>query len=469
MIAAAGCVQTRPARRGMPAEFDCPDTASKVRLLDAAAWAEARYDRRLRPIAVKIASQSPSTDPLALARAIHRAVKCRVRYLGEGIEAFQPACQTWSTGLGDCDDSARLIVALARSLDLAAGFVVMGDPAGVQHICAMILGRWADATLDARFGEHPIAAFRRLRAAGRPTRNFTRPNTCYPSEFVPDEDDASERARRLAYKKPFHKRVDHRPVREARSARHVKRVSARRSSSFAGMSGEGFGGVDESRVETRAILSAAWDAGSGFPPKTAAALQAAQAIAKFEGAGGEGCWNRCPGVCHNWGAIQMRGSPIVQGDIQPDNCPDGSAPCTDTHPDGTKYGVCFKTYASREEGGTDYLQTLLIQFGIGPVIGSGDADLIATQMIRNHYAGSHGATEAERIANYAVAIASNAAEVGQSLGEGALVTRGGGAGGASSGASSGSSSPPGGVSTAIGAAAGVALVWAAFRMWRARR
>lgn len=377
IIRAAGCRVTRRAADGFPAEFDCPDPWQKVAMLDALATRDARYDPRVRKIATMIARIQPDTKPRTLARALHLNVGRRVRYLGEGIETFQSAAETWKLGLGDCDDMARLLVALARSIGLDAAVVALPGRNGTPvHASCTLLGRWADPSMPgARFGEHPLAAFRRLRGGGLPTR------------YHGDMGDL----------------------------------------------GQAGGGA----AETRAILSAAWDQVPGLPGKTDAALQMVQAISGFEGGAGVGCWTSrggaspCPGVCHNWGAEQLPGSPVTHDGSTP-ACPAGSAPCVDSKPnaDGsnTYFGVCFKTFDTREAGAVSYLHTLLVQFGAGSAVNSGDADAMAATMYRNHYFGGYGSTDAERIAGYATAIEKGAASVAGSLGEPVYVTRQGGSG-----------------------------------------
>jgi hypothetical protein len=413
IIRAAGCTVTRHAADGFPAEFDCPDPWQKVRMLDALALRDARYDPRVRKIATAIAAIQPDTRPRTLARALHKNVARRVRYLGEGIETFQNAAETWRIRLGDCDDMARLLVALARSIGLDAQIVALPGRGGQPvHASCTVLGQWADPSMPgARFGEHPIAAYRRLRAAGAPTR------------YHGDMGDLGQ--------------------------------------------ADGGGGA----AETRAILTAAWDQVPGLPGKTPAALQAVQAISSFEGGAGVGCWTSrggatpCPGVCHNWGAEQLPGSPVTHDGSTP-NCPAGSAPCVDSHPnaDGsnTYFGVCFKTFDTREAGAVSYLRTLLVQFGTAGAIGSGDADAIASSMYRNHYFGGYGATAEERIAGYASAIERSAASVASSLGEPVYVTRKGGAG-----ASDGDGGPLDALGPLLGSTAGLAALgvagWIAYR------
>src|SRR5262249_47232302 len=149
--------------------------------------------------------------------------------------------------------------------------------------------------------------------------------------------------------------------------------------------------TDDARRTARAAIVEAWASDPSLPAPSPAAYQMVQAIALGpEGSDGSGCWtNRgsappCPGVCHNWAGLQLPGSPTTHAGRVPD-CPAGSAPCTDHLADGSEFGVCFKTYASQAEGAADYLHRLMIVYGAGPVIGSGNADLVARTMYENHY------------------------------------------------------------------------------------
>lgn len=372
LIEGAGCRVVRPATASHPAEFDCGDDPwRKVRLVNALAVQDGRYDRRIRKIATRIAACAPSTEPAFLAAWIQLAVQRRVRYLGEGIETFQPAYQTWRTRLGDCDDTARLIAALAISLGLEGRVIGLpgasGDPV---HAVATIEGLWAEATLAARIGEHPRTALRRLQASGAPTKIYRS-----VSADLGDLGDPNAASRQAA----------------------------------------------------RAALSEAWDQVPGLPPKTDAALQMVQAVALGpEGSDGGGCWGRCPGVCHNWGGVQLPGSPVTHDGSEPD-CPDGSSPCVDTTPqsDGSSksYGVCFKTYASQADGAVDYIRTLVLRSNdTQAAVGTGDAHAMAVAMYESHYYQGFGATKEERVATYAKAIDAAATRIATSLGEPVYVT-----------------------------------------------
>lgn len=377
LVKSAGCRVTRRGADGIPLEFDCEDPWAKVRILDALAHWDARYDPRVRRIAVGIVRALPDTSPGRVARALHRAVLARVRYVGEGIETFQPAAETWALGLGDCDDSARLLVALARSLGLPAEIRALANRRGVPvHASSTVGGMWAECSLPAKFGEHPLAAYRRLRGQGLPTYNYA-PSGSVSRETLGDLGDA---------------------------------------------------GTDAARVAARQALSDAWDTVSGLPPKTAAALQMVQAVALGpEGNDGASCWSRCPGVCHNWGGLQLPGSPVTHDGSTPE-CPAGSAPCVDTTPnaDGssTSYGVCFMTYDSQAAGARAFVQRLIITHQTASEVGSGSADQMAQAMYASHYYQGFGATEAERVDGYAKAIASAAERIAGSLGEPVYVTRG---------------------------------------------
>jgi hypothetical protein len=381
MIERSGCRVIRPARGGFPAEFDCGDNPwAKVRMLNALAIADARYDRNVRRIAEKIAQRAPSTEPFALASWIQSCVQRRVRYVGEGIETFQSASKTWRLGLGDCDDSARLVAALALALGLDAEVQGMpGRDGNPVHAVARIEGRFAEASLAARYGEHPVKALRRLQADGKDTRIYRR----------------------------------------------------------SGMSGSDLNGPDDpnasARQAARAALSDAWDRIPGMPAKTDSALQMVQAIALGpEGSDGGSCWSRCPGVCHNWGGVQLPGSPVTHDGTEP-SCPDGSAPCVDTTPqsDGSSksYGVCFKTYPSQADGAVDYLRTLILRSNdTQTAVGSGSALKMADAMYDSHYFQGFGATREERVATYAKAIMSGARRISGSLGEPLYLSEDGGGG-----------------------------------------
>lgn len=104
-----------------------------------------------------------------VARAIHQNVQRQIRFVRERRETFQAAKVTMAELAGDCDDHARLVHALARSIDLPARlhfFQADGQPVHVVDKIGHSLA-WAETTMPAGFGEHPYGAYRRLRAEGR--------------------------------------------------------------------------------------------------------------------------------------------------------------------------------------------------------------------------------------------------------------------------------------------------------------
>jgi len=425
LIRSCGCTVTRE-RDGFPVEFDCEDAWSKVRMLDALASVDARYDPHVRAIGVAIVGRCRDTRPRTIAEALHRAVKGRVRYLGEGIETFQSARQTWRLRLGDCDDTARLLVALARSLGQPAHVVALkgrdGTPA---HAVAVISGQWCDATIDAATGEHPRRAWQRLKRAGAAVYN-------YGGDMGGPHHGGGHR-RGGGGARPWGPPTWGpwaAPCAPGTVPAMVDRGDGVYVIACPPVAADIGDPADGARQAAREALREAWGAVPGLPTMTEAALQMVQAVALGgEGSDGAGCWTSrgsappCPGVCHNWAGLQLPGSPTTHDGSVP-ACPAGSAPCTDRLADGTPFGVCFKTYASQAEGARDYLQRLLVTHGVGPVVGGGNADLVARVMYESHYFTGTSGTAEERIAAYANNIANAAERIAASLGEDVMVTRG---------------------------------------------
>lgn len=166
----AGCSIVSPELGGFR-RVRCPDFSAKVRLLDDVATSDARYDPRVRDLALRLVEGLGSLEPARVGPVLHAAVRDRVRFVGEGIETFQAPIDTWERRAGDCDDFARLLLALARSLGMRAKLVTWeGDPARGGHATVQIhdgnAWRWAEASIKAAWGEEPRAAYRRLHANG---------------------------------------------------------------------------------------------------------------------------------------------------------------------------------------------------------------------------------------------------------------------------------------------------------------
>lgn len=153
-------------------------------------------------------------------------------------------------------------------------------------------------------------------------------------------------------------------------------------------------------------------------------LQAIQAIAHMET--GYGQFSPFAGS-HNWGAVQALGT---YGKDPSEMGPD-VLPWHDTHPnpDGTSttYSVGFRKYPDDVAGASDTVRELTIRRPkTFQALGTGDADLIAAAMRLEKYYEGKGATEADRVANYAKAISSRAKQIAAGLGEPILLSRRGG-------------------------------------------
>lgn len=149
-------------REGEYYRASCPDLAAKIRLLKRAAARDAT-DPRVQCIARAI----PPT-----AAGLHAWVRDRVRFRPESVETFRGPCETIARG-GDCDDHARLMLALAELLGLET-YLAVREPTDTRdgHVCLLLRERggewkWAETTVDAQFGEHPMRAAERLGLVAR--------------------------------------------------------------------------------------------------------------------------------------------------------------------------------------------------------------------------------------------------------------------------------------------------------------
>jgi transglutaminase-like putative cysteine protease len=145
-------------------EMECDDNAGAVRYLNDAAEHDAA-DPELRDLALRLGAAH--TTPAALGEAVQRFVKATVRFVRETRETFQHALYTLKRGAGDCDDHARAVTALVRGAGHPGRLVGVKNSAGkMAHVAPLVGvdGRWiwAETTCDARFGEHPRSAAKRL-------------------------------------------------------------------------------------------------------------------------------------------------------------------------------------------------------------------------------------------------------------------------------------------------------------------
>ncbi len=145
--------------------LECRDGWGAARLL-VALGAEDRTAPWARELAAEIRRGAPSDA--AYAQAVLDFVKGHLRFVREapGAEMFQSGPYSLLSGEGDCEDHARLVYALAMAGGLPARFAFLHKGGGPTHAVAQVVvdgeTLWAETTIDARLGEHPIAAGRRL-------------------------------------------------------------------------------------------------------------------------------------------------------------------------------------------------------------------------------------------------------------------------------------------------------------------
>lgn len=106
----------------------------------------------------------------AYAREVHAFVKRHVRFEREVGEIFQSGAYTLNQGVGDCDDHFRLVYGLAVAGGIRSDLGILHhgtvgvpvDDQGPAHAAALLLGKWAETTVNAFFGERPNDAAARL-------------------------------------------------------------------------------------------------------------------------------------------------------------------------------------------------------------------------------------------------------------------------------------------------------------------
>ena len=153
-------------------EVDCGTHSRKVDLLSDLAEADADLPD-LRRIAEDVTAGS--ADDTERAVALHRFVIDTVGFVKEKRETFSPTLRTLEIGQGDCDDSARALMALLRAMDIPARLETLPPRAsgGVPlHVAAQAqIGgqwKWLETSIDAWPGEHPLQAAKRLGIHARP-------------------------------------------------------------------------------------------------------------------------------------------------------------------------------------------------------------------------------------------------------------------------------------------------------------
>lgn len=151
---------------------ECRSHAAKVRFLANLAEFDSMTPD-VRRAAEQIAAGATSAEQQI--DALHEYVQGRVVFTREPTETFSPTMHTIAVGAGDCDDSARALVALLRALGHDAGMGTLPDVqtgAVPRHVAAKVRTpagwQWLETTLPgAHRGEHPLEAAKRLGVRAR--------------------------------------------------------------------------------------------------------------------------------------------------------------------------------------------------------------------------------------------------------------------------------------------------------------
>jgi hypothetical protein len=147
----------------------------RVELECASGWAAARYLLELArgdardPDIVRLARRMRQLAPRDrdFAGCVHAFVQKYIRFARERGEIFQAAPITLRRAVGDCDCHARLVFALLLAGGLRPRLAFLHRDGGPIHVLVQVhhAGAWVwlETTVKgARFGEHPVAAARRL-------------------------------------------------------------------------------------------------------------------------------------------------------------------------------------------------------------------------------------------------------------------------------------------------------------------
>lgn len=152
-------------------ELECYHHRRKVDLLERLAAADAETPT-VRRLAEDIAAGT--WGDAERAASIQAWVQAHVDFSREKVETFNPPARTLAIGLGDCDDHARLVMALLGALDIPARLETLPTRASGEtptHVAAQWWDGdnwvWLETTVRARYGEHPQTAAHRLGLATR--------------------------------------------------------------------------------------------------------------------------------------------------------------------------------------------------------------------------------------------------------------------------------------------------------------
>lgn len=159
-------------------------------------------------------------------------------------------------------------------------------------------------------------------------------------------------------------------------------------------------------VQARADIVVAFPQVLGRVPSRVEA-QFAQAVGRLETVYGT-TWHGDGAGSFNMGAVQSTLPP----------CDANSFLYTDKHADGTVYSVCFKKYPNAAAGWQDLIVQLYKKRpSVLAAAQAGDIHGVAVTMYETHYYGGIGATKAQRIAGYELAITNNLKGITKALHE----------------------------------------------------
>jgi hypothetical protein len=147
------------------AELDVPDV-DEGKPLNTAVLLEGLMasDASVNAIPPEIVAWAKQNGPAALLSFVQQTVA----YTDEETETFMSPAFVLSSGAGDCDDSARAYVAIARAAGWQARLVYFLQGGQPAHVAAQVVDpvsgawTWAETTIAARYGEAPFAALARL-------------------------------------------------------------------------------------------------------------------------------------------------------------------------------------------------------------------------------------------------------------------------------------------------------------------
>jgi transglutaminase-like putative cysteine protease len=151
------------------AEIDvvCRDNADAIRLLNDLAKDDASTGLSVRSTAKSFMTSYGANGDESFARAVHRYVRDGIEYVDDPAQIFRAGDVTLILRIGNCVNTARLIVGLCEAAGVTARAVPVVDSQGeITHTAAQIqhggAWHWAEATIGAAYGEAPHAAARRL-------------------------------------------------------------------------------------------------------------------------------------------------------------------------------------------------------------------------------------------------------------------------------------------------------------------